>query len=152
MRRFDYQGGDNFYLLVNDLTTGYSDSITQASSTAGRSSAEWIVEAPYSGGVLPLPDFSPVTFTGANATVTGGPSSPISRYADNYQITMLQTSSGLGANTSALDTTGTSFMVTVTPEPSALVLMAIGVSGIIAFAARVPLPWPAGCVSRALRN
>ncbi len=132
----DYQGGNNFYLLVNDLTTGQSDSTTQSSSTAARSSAEWIVEAPSSGGILPLPDFSPVTFAGAYATVNGGSSSPISSFANNYQITMLPTSSGLGANTSALDGTGAGFTVTATPEPSALVLAAAGLAGLLAYAWR----------------
>ncbi len=82
---------------------------------------------------------------GANAAVAGGPSSPISSYADNYQITMLPTSSGLGANTSPLDETGTSFTVTVTPEPSALLLVAVGALGMAALTAFRPdrRPWGA---------
>ena len=43
-------------------------------SQAERSSAEWIVEAPYSGGVLPLADFN-TTYLGVDSTGVAGTNS-----------------------------------------------------------------------------
>lgn len=53
--------GQNWTLTMKDVTTGisWSTSISYDSSLA---SAEWIEEAPYSGGVLPLADFGTVNF------------------------------------------------------------------------------------------
>ncbi len=61
-----------FVLSMTDTTTKQSFSIDEANSGYQRSSAEWVVEAPSSNsGVLPLADFSPVTFTNASATING---------------------------------------------------------------------------------
>jgi hypothetical protein len=49
-----YNGKGSFTLTIKNLTTKKSFSITQKSGKANCSSAEWIVEAPWSGGVLPL--------------------------------------------------------------------------------------------------
>jgi hypothetical protein len=38
---------------------------------AQRTSAEWIMEAPWSGGVLPLANFGTITFSGCQATING---------------------------------------------------------------------------------
>jgi hypothetical protein len=56
-----------FTLTLNDITTGKSFQTTQKLNSAARSSAEVIVEAPWSGGVLPLANYGTVSFSGATA-------------------------------------------------------------------------------------
>ena len=61
-----------FVLSITDTTTKQSFSIDEGNSGYQRSSAEWIVEAPSSNsGVLPLANFTSVTFTNASATING---------------------------------------------------------------------------------
>lgn len=67
-----YTSAKKFVLKIEDVTTGVTDSVTKSLSSAARSSAEWIVEAPSSGsGVLPLADFGTVTFSACSATLSG---------------------------------------------------------------------------------
>ena len=77
--------GTTVNLSLTDTTTGQSVNKTLQMSNPDTSSAEWIVEAPAatSGAgdfqILPLADFSKVTFTSATATAdghTGGISDP----------------------------------------------------------------------------
>jgi hypothetical protein len=78
-----YSGG-KFTLSITDTTANESWSTSQKMPNAKRSSAEWVIEAPSSGGVLPLANFGTVDFgqdyTGValscDATV-GGASGPI---------------------------------------------------------------------------
>ncbi len=66
-----YSGG-NFVLTLNDETQGWSTPpITQQASSAPRSSAEWIIEAPWMGTVLPLANFGTISFSGSQATIGG---------------------------------------------------------------------------------
>lgn len=65
-----YVGSGKFALAVTNLTTGQSFKTTQAAS-APRQSAEWVVEAPYSNGVVPLANFGTVNFDNAVATING---------------------------------------------------------------------------------
>ena len=66
-----YVGSGQFTLTLANLTTGQTFQTTQSAPGAARSSAEWIVEAPYQGGVLPLANFGTVTFKNARATING---------------------------------------------------------------------------------
>jgi hypothetical protein len=66
-----YVGNNQFELGLTNLTTGQSFRTTQSAPGAARSTAEWIVEAPYLNGVLPLANFGSVTFTNARATIDG---------------------------------------------------------------------------------
>jgi hypothetical protein len=69
-----YTGGSSFTLRLSDTTEGWSHTVTKTLSGAVRSSAEVIAEAPCctdSGGILPLADFTKLSFTGA--TVDGSP-------------------------------------------------------------------------------
>jgi len=69
-----YPGGSSFTLKLSDTTEGWSHTVTKTLSGAARSSAEVIAEAPCctdSGEILPLADFTKVSFTGA--TVDGSP-------------------------------------------------------------------------------
>jgi len=78
-----------FTLTLTDNTTGQSFSTNQSIHGAKRSSAEWIVEAPSSGGVLPLANFGSTTFTHASATF-GTTSGPIDSSAwQNASINMV---------------------------------------------------------------
>jgi hypothetical protein len=129
-----YSGPDKFSLLIQNLTTPDSYSADKTVAGMQRASAEWIVEAPYLNGTLPLADFGSVTFTGASATADGGQSSAISSFPFT-QINLVP-ASGWGASTSDLDFTGTSFTVTAVPEPSTLVLLAIGGVNVLAYATR----------------
>jgi hypothetical protein len=56
-----------FSLSLADVSTGASFTTTQKLMAAQGASAEVIVEAPSSGGVLPLANFTRADFTGATA-------------------------------------------------------------------------------------
>jgi hypothetical protein len=61
-----------FTLSITDVTTGKSFATTQTASSARRSSAEWVMEAPSSFfGVLPLANFGTATFSGGHTTING---------------------------------------------------------------------------------
>lgn len=85
---------------------------------AQRSSAEWIVEAPYSGGVLPLADFNTTSFgldyTGVTATndaVVAGVSGSVGSFnpSDVFAITMTADNGAVKALPSAISSDKTSF-------------------------------------------
>jgi Peptidase A4 family len=78
-------------------------------SQATRSSAEWIVEAVWGGGVLPLADFNTVSYSADNATV-GKTSSPIGLIAgDVLAITMTADNGARKSQPSALASDHSSF-------------------------------------------
>jgi peptidase A4-like protein len=66
-----YIGNNKFVLSMTNNTTNQTFSTTQKGGGTSRSSAEWIVEPPYSGGVLPLADFGTTYFSGCTATING---------------------------------------------------------------------------------
>lgn len=89
--------------------------------TAARSWAEWIAEAPSSGGeILPLANFGTVDygadFTGVHPTcyaTVSGTTGPIATFGAAVQdITMVSASKAVEAQPSGLSTNGTSFAVT----------------------------------------
>jgi hypothetical protein len=111
--------GSQFFLKMTDHTTGKTASV-RGNFSAKRTSAEWIVEAPSSGGtILPLSDFVSVSlgddYTGINDTnwatdtaVTG----PISDFGTKVQKITMETGGGTKkAVPSALTTDGSSFKV-----------------------------------------
>ena len=69
----NYAGGELFILSITNVTKGvaYTVPTRYTKMKALRESAEWIVEAPYQGGVLPLADFGTVSFSNCSATVNG---------------------------------------------------------------------------------
>lgn len=82
---------------------------------AKRSSAEWIIEAPYSGGVLPLADFGTVSFGEDNTGVAdtcyatlAGNTLPIGSLFP-LEITMITKDDTVKSQPSALSKDGTSF-------------------------------------------
>ena len=108
-----------FTITITDKTTGKTATHTQAVSGATRSSAEWIAEAPYNGGILPLADFGTVLYgddnTGITSTCTakdGSHHGPIGTFpsASIEEITM-EKSSIKEAVPTKLSSDGTSFSV-----------------------------------------
>jgi hypothetical protein len=78
-----YSGG-KFTVSITDVSTGRTWFTSQKIPNAKRSSAEWIIEAPSSGGILPLANFGTVDFgqhyTHISATcdaTVGGASGPV---------------------------------------------------------------------------
>ncbi len=108
----NYAGG-SFTVTITDATTGHSFSKSSKVSSAQRSSAEWIAEAPSSsGGVLPLADFGTVNF-GLNYATVSGKTGAISSFGSSVQtITMVSNSGATKASPSNLSSDGTSFSVT----------------------------------------
>jgi hypothetical protein len=106
-----------FVLAITDGSQKFST--TQTSSSAQRSSAEWIQEAPSSiTGILPLSDFGTINFSNSQATI-GGTTGQIDAPAWSSQstaINMVTSAGSLKATTSGLTDSGTpapsSFSVT----------------------------------------
>jgi len=106
-----YTSKKAFALTLTNVTTGKSFTTTQNSGSAKRSSAEWIVEAPWSGGTLPLANFGVVPFTGCKARInnlTGTISDP---HWQSDPLTMVNGSKTL-AWPSLLSTDGSAFSMT----------------------------------------
>jgi Peptidase A4 family len=105
------RSGDSYTLAVTDAShTANSFSTTQSCSNCANSSAEWIAEAPSgSSGVYPLEDFG--TWTASSASVTeGSTAGVISSFTDD-EITMIDSSSLVKAQPSALNAAGNGFSV-----------------------------------------
>lgn len=100
----NYLGNGSFQLTLN----GYS--LIQKSGKARRTSAEWIMEAPWSGGVLPLADFQVAYFTNSQATINGK-TNTINAFPYD-QINMANSSGALKDQASTLSSDGSSFNVT----------------------------------------
>lgn len=106
-----YIGNSQFVLTLNDITKGTSFSTTQKAK-AKRQSAEWVVEAPFSGGVLPLADFGTVQFSNAAATLNGHTGTISDSAWQNDAITMVSSNGTIKAQPSALSSDGSGFSVT----------------------------------------
>ena len=86
--------------------------------SAARSSAEWVIEAPWSGGVLPLADFNSVSFgqrytriSGACYATVGEMTQPIGPFtnANVDEITMVTSDGTIKSQPSDLSKDGSSF-------------------------------------------
>ena len=106
--------GNSFTLFIEDVTNGGTFTLTQQNTTAQRSSAEWVVEAPssYSGRVLPLADFGTVTFSAASATINGHTGNIGDTAWRNDPMIMVTQTGIVKAQPTALSNGGTSFTVT----------------------------------------
>jgi hypothetical protein len=104
--------GNQFLLQMTDTTRNETFSIAQTMKRVERSSAEWIVEAPSGGGILPLANFGTATFTNCSATVNGvsGPINTSWTGTKLEQINMVSNSI-TEDSTGPLDSSGTSFSV-----------------------------------------
>jgi len=107
-----------FTVTLTDETTGASYTTTQAVAGAGRSSAEWIAEAPEAvTGILNLADFGKVHFgddytsvTGTNQATDSTVSGVIKKFGTAVEkITQVDDTNFKEASPSALSTDGSSF-------------------------------------------
>lgn len=105
-----YSGKNKFVITLTDTTTGKLFTTTQ-SANAQRQSAEWIMEAPWSGGTLPLANFGTQVFSSAGATLNGHPGTISDPAWQNDGITMTTSSGTAKATPSSLSTDGRSFSV-----------------------------------------
>jgi hypothetical protein len=70
-----FVGNNAFRLSLTDWRgsgQAWNFQTTQSLKRAQRSSVEWIMEAPWSGGVLPLANFGTISFSGCSWTGAGG--------------------------------------------------------------------------------
>jgi len=102
-----------FTVSITNTRTHKSFSTSAKVPSARMSSAEWIAEAPSSGGVLPLANFGAVSFTSCSATI-GSKTGSIGSFAPSsvYQISMVNSAGSVIAQPSSLSNDGTSFTVT----------------------------------------
>lgn len=114
-----------FTVTLTDKTTGHTFSTTTKMPSADQSSAEWIAEAPWSGGVLPLADFGVVDW-GQNHTkvpqtcdaTIGRTTGPIRLLTGNLEITMVNSGGATKALPSGLSKDGSSFSIAwMSPGP-----------------------------------
>ncbi len=113
-----YAGRGQFTVTLKDMTTGASYSKTAKVSSAQMSSAEWIAEAPSSGGILPLANFGTAQFgynyTGIPATnyaTVNGVTGNMALFGSALQPITMVSSSGVKAQPSSVSADGTSFSV-----------------------------------------
>jgi hypothetical protein len=109
-------GTGTFSVTLTNKTTGATFSTSTKVRSAQQASAEWVVEAPYSGGILPLADFGSASFgqdyTAVRSTSTatvGGVTGSIGSFAGKVAITMETSGGVIKAQPSSLTTDGTSF-------------------------------------------
>jgi hypothetical protein len=114
--------GSEFTITITNETTGKSYSKSSRVSSAKRTSAEWIAEAPCctnGGGILPLSDFGTVDFgadyTGVSDTndaIDSSVNGAISAFGSTVNESIMVSSSGADeAVPSSLSSDGTSFTV-----------------------------------------
>lgn len=106
----------NMYLTNNTQNVSITIPANQSiSSTAQNQSVEWIVEAPSLGNtIVPLSQFTPITWTNCNATINGT-NSNISAL-QSLQLNMVSPGGQTRATTSGLSDTGDGFVVTWNSE------------------------------------
>ncbi len=108
--------GTSFTVTLTNVTTGATFSTTQSVSSALKTSAEWVAEAPSSCfircTVLPLANFGTVNFSGSFTTGNGHTGSINDAAWSNDAITMVNSHGVTKALPSALSADGQSFSVT----------------------------------------
>jgi hypothetical protein len=112
--RVAYKGDNVFKLVMFNHTQGVMTTVPASFTTtanAQRTSAEWVVEAPFSGGVLPLSDFGLTTFNYCSANMSDGKGSINNNPLWSYDSIVMENSSGPKAVPSVLLKGGTCFTV-----------------------------------------
>jgi hypothetical protein len=106
-----------FTVTIKNVSTGAKFQTSAKMNNADRSSAEWIAEAPWSGGVLPLANFGTAQFgpsytavDGTGSATVNGITKDIGLLANNIQIDMVDKSGAVKADTSDLSN-GNSFTI-----------------------------------------
>jgi hypothetical protein len=110
-----YQGDQQFQLSIVNHTQNHFTVIPASltkSTVAKRSSAEWILEAPFSSEVLPLSDFQEVVFHHCIATISGEKGGIMHKGWQADAINMATTDGVVKATTSSLTPDEQSFTIT----------------------------------------
>ena len=112
--RVIYKGNNVFELTIFNYTRGVyyivPSKYTKRSNTA-RSSAEWIVEPPFSGSILPLAQFSTISFSNCSTTIQGKTGVISNSKWRNDKITIVTQSGALKALPSGLTSGGSAFTI-----------------------------------------
>ena len=114
-----YNGNDSFTLSMTDSRTTETFTKTGIIPNTQRTSAEWIIEAPWMGKVLPLADFGMEQFgndythiINTGSATINGITGNIGSFGDsNIQKIIMVTNAGLPKTNSVSFTNGTSFLV-----------------------------------------
>jgi hypothetical protein len=112
--RVAYKGNGVFKMVLFNYTQGVSVTIPASYTTSMsplRSCAEWIVEAPFSGMILPLSDFQTVTFNYCSAIINGISGLINSGEWMNDEITLADSSGTVQAQPTVLLKGGSCFQV-----------------------------------------
>lgn len=109
-----YQSGSQYVMTIvnNTHNVYYTVPATYSRIANGqRSSAEWIVEAPYMNGILPLAHFSTIAFSNCTSNFKGvvGPINACGSQSE--PITMVDSSNHIKAQPSSLNSAGNGFTV-----------------------------------------
>jgi Peptidase A4 family len=113
----EYASNGSFTVSLRDVTTGHSFSTSTKMKSAKRSSAEWVIEAPSGGRVLPLADFNTVLYgdnytsvSGTCSATVGRASGPIGSFGGSVdEITMERKDGTRKSQPAALSNDGSSF-------------------------------------------
>jgi len=109
-----YQCNGVFILtIVNETKKVYTTISTSytISNVAKRSSAEWVLEAPYSGGILPLSHFKKAYFSNCVANINNIFGSISDQFWKDDVLTMVTSNGTAKAVPSTLSSNGQSFSV-----------------------------------------
>jgi hypothetical protein len=109
-----YKGNDQFKLsMINHTQKVYTviPAKFTKSKAAKRSSAEWIVEAPYYKKVLPLSNFKEVKFKNCKAKITGVMAGIMHKTRDAVALNMAYSNGMTKSTTTPLNPDRTSFSV-----------------------------------------
>jgi hypothetical protein len=115
-----YQGQGHFLLQMWNNTRGWHFETVKERASAYRTSAEWIVEAPTRGGVLPLANFGSLSFTGCGVRLND--ETPlslgqwVSRGDPSDEFIMVNSSGGAKATPSGPPSADGAFSVTWGPN------------------------------------
>ncbi|HEY5541268.1 MAG TPA: G1 family glutamic endopeptidase [Coriobacteriia bacterium] len=104
-------GKNTFMLTMTNFNTGQTFTTLQKANDK-RSSAEWVMEAPWSGSVLPLAKFGSIGFTSCYATLNGHTGAIGDSAWQRDPITMVDGSKSPIAVPSSLTSLGSAFTVT----------------------------------------
>jgi len=117
--RIGYKGNNIYKMVLTNITQNVTTTIPTADTTSSsgqRSCAEWVVEAPYSGEILPLADFKLATFNYCSATIEGVTGAINNGKWVEESIEMVSASGAAEATPSALLKNGACFQVTWVSE------------------------------------
>lgn len=115
----EYIGNNTFQMQISNHTQGVTTTVPTSntvSASALRNSAEWIVEAPYSNGILPLSDFNSVAWTNCSTQIQGTTGSIDGGFWTTDNMTMASSSGSTEATASSLSSDGSGFQVTWVSE------------------------------------